>query len=375
MSVKPTKPSQTTQDKMQHNLVSFFGMKETEAARLIEEVVRGGGSPDDIVNTARHAGTISDFEETHKGYDDYVLFVDELFSEGLEDQAARFVHFVHLRYDGFENYPVDFDKKWVKDSDFNPLLNELYAPRNVDLLMNVCPELEERLVSQKDKHQQKIYTHAKRRDPEIALKWLVNHKKRSLPVHHQQLMDDMQVLIKMKRTIDERNPISKFIAKKSQNTFNVLDALAMRGVLTPMGVYPAKAILENTVSYIHQLVQDKRISSMIKPMEAAQTRDNLLTRLSKFKGKLIASLAASALIFSTANLQNTVDLNEMQVLIERQQKVATSVQLQAETQKTPEKTEKSIVEQWCVNYAEAVPVCVEWGDKPEKPPSPKRLKR
>ena len=373
MTTKPTVPTKAVQEKMHHNLVSTFGMNKGEAERLVEEVIRGGGSPDDIVVAAPHMAKLRDFEQSNKGYEDYVLFVDELFSDDLQAEAAQFVHFVHLRYEGFKDYPVKFDQQWVKEGEFNNLLNEIYAPRNVDLLMSVCPDLEERLVVQKDKHQQKIYIHAKRRDPELALRWLVSHKKRTLPVHHKHLIDDMQVLIKMKRSIDERTPISRFIAKKNDETVNVLDALAMRGVLTPMGVYPAKAMLEKTVECIHQMVADRQIASLVKPAPAATTRENLLSRLTGFKGKLIASLAASAMIFSTANLQNDVNLDKILELSAQQQKVATAVQLSVETDKTATITSDTIVEQWCAQYIKKSEAqaeqCREVEQKPPAKPS------
>jgi hypothetical protein len=328
-----------TVDMAEKLLVKSLGATKKEAKATVKSVIHESKNQTRAKQYDLEYRRLNAFEKANKGYEDYILYVHEIFATGLGDQAALFVDSVKKRYQNFADYAVEFDKNFVKEDDNNALLNELYAPRNVDLLMQACPELEDRLLSQKKDFEQRLYQHIKQRDPELALTWLVDHKKPRIKAQKSALADAMKSVLGDKSTLSEETPIGDFLSRKGASIVSsdgvekldatAVNALYMRKVVTPLGSLPAKRIMRETLARVEELSpMMARMTEKTALSPPAKTRKGLLGRLDKYKGHLMASVVATMMIFSSANLQVQDGLSSLIGLVKHNQQASVELQLE-----------------------------------------------
>jgi hypothetical protein len=249
---------------------------------------------------------ITRFEKQNDGYENYVLFVNQLFKAGNEVNRDQFLAMLNKRYDNFDNYPIKFDDKYVSESTDNPLMNEVFSFRNIDLLMEAAPNIEEELLEKRTANERERYSQVVKKDPLLAFDYLMSSEKNIYKKARVLLESEVDSVIENGIDSNKLDMIDSFVKRKTISTQNMLNGISKRRKITPLGTLPAKKILENVQSNISAF---NKIKKKVKIKDestinftVAKTFNELFGRLKKFKKKILTTAA----IFSTLALTSAV---------------------------------------------------------------------
>jgi hypothetical protein len=187
-----------------------------------------------------------DFSAKNNGYEDYILLVSELFNDDMKNEREIFFKVLKERYQNFDDYNVKFNDNYVQKSDNNPFINEMFSKKNVDILLMVAPNIEDRLLEKKTDSEKRLFLAVKKKDPVLALELLVSHKKNMNNTFKRELYDKVKVALD-KKSVDLKN---KSIAEFITDSQDVLSGIFMSKAIRPLGALPAKKIINTANDYV-----------------------------------------------------------------------------------------------------------------------------
>ncbi len=262
------------------------------------------------------------FNNQNKGFENYILFVNKILESNNTDSRDQFLQMLNERYDNFENYDVNFNSRFVEDSNNNPMINEIFSIRNADLLMEAEPELYKQFLENKN---ETLYYDLLEEDPSLAFEYLVHTEKRL----SKKLKEDLNTRISNALDNEENNAISRkleskgvsavkrFLDTSSKEQFdtNALDGLFIRKKVTPLGTLPVKRIISSTNECIEDFKTKKiKIKNKNKiNFSIPESIKELSKRLKKWSTNILAVVVATSTLVSI-NASTKMDvLSQMQV--------------------------------------------------------------
>lgn len=247
------------------------------------------------------------FNQNNKGYEDYILFVSEIFSPDMENECSNYINLLNKRYE-FNNSKLN--GKYIDDNKNNDLINEIFSKRNLDLLLVSAPNIETRLESQKVQSEINMYNHLKKNDPLLALELLVSHKKRLNKTFKKEMLTRFSEAFAKRENINpDKSAISSFISAKQENSNdNILNGMYIRKKITPLGTLPVKSLIlqaNNAIEKFKNLrikeadiliaASNKKINEDI--IQPAKDKQSFIERIRKIGSTLFIALAVTTASF------------------------------------------------------------------------------
>lgn len=280
--------------------------------------------------------TMINFNNENKGFENYILFVNKIFEPQNIEKRDQFLQMLNERYDKFENYDIKFNQRFVVDDKNNPLINEIFSIRNVDLLMESDSELYKQFLEDKNKV---LYDDLLNIDPSLAFEYLVHSEKRMSKKSKQDfneriskaLSNEENDLITQNLESKGVNTVKNFLnlTSKEQLNTNALDGLFIRKKVTPLGTLPVKKIIQSTNDAIEDFklkkikIKNKNKINFSIPKNVSE----LTNRLKKWSKNILFVLVASS-SFITINASTKMDvLSQMNVQKEASQLLEKEVNL------------------------------------------------